>query len=652
MVDVPLIPRRVLFGDPDKSLVRLSPDGKKLSFLAPLDGVRNVWVAPTDAPEKAKPVTHETGRGIYVYHWAYTSEHILYLKDKDGDENWRITSVEVESGRGVELTPLEGVQAQINRLSPRVPEEILVGLNDRDPRFHDLWRVDIITGNRTFVLKNEGFAEFVADDDHRVRLAVRFVPTGGVELCALGDRGWIVVDRIEPEDALTTRFVDLDRAGRVLYLLDSRDRDAAAAVAWNLETGEKLVLAANPRCDAEELLLHPTERTVQAVAFTYERRRWQVVDETVAPDLSYLQSLVDGELWVLSRSLDDSRWIVAYERDAGPIEYWLYDRRDGTGRFLFTQRKELEGVPLARMYPQVIPARDRLPLVSYLTLPLWADQGNCRPSEPLPMVLLVHGGPWGRDTWGYNTWHQWLANRGYAVLSVNFRGSTGFGKAFVNAANREWAGKMHDDLLDAVDWAVKEKLADPKRVAIMGASYGGYATLVGLTFSPEVFASGVDIVGPSSLITLLENIPPYWEPIRPLLSTRVGDPATEEGRALLWERSPLRYVDRIRRPLLIGQGANDPRVKKTESDQIVQAMQDHGIPVTYVLYPDEGHGFMRPENARSFHAVAEAFLARFLGGRAEPIGEDLHGASLEVSVGAEHIPELSAALQAGEIRTK
>lgn len=331
--------------------------------------------------------------------------------------------------------------------------------------------------------------------------------------------------------------------------------------------------------------------------------------------------------------------------DDGPIRYYLYDRIQKKATFLFTNQRDLEGVKLSKIHPVVIKSRDGLDLISYLTLPYWTDSDHdARPNARLPMVLFVHGGPWARDSWGYNPYHQWLANRGYAVLSVNYRGSTGFGKDFINASNLEWAGKMHDDLIDAVNWAIDQGIADKHKIAIMGGSYGGYATLVGLTFTPEVFTCGVDIVGPSNLRTLLETIPPYWKPMMDMWSTRVGDPRTEEGRKFLDSRSPLTYVDRIRKPLLIGQGANDPRVKQSESDQIVRAMQEKNIPVTYILYSDEGHGFARPENRLSFNAVAEQFLAQHLGGRAQPIGDDFQGSTIQVPSGADQIPGLSEAL--------
>jgi dipeptidyl aminopeptidase/acylaminoacyl peptidase len=385
---------------------------------------------------------------------------------------------------------------------------------------------------------------------------------------------------------------------------------------------------------------------MQAVAFNYARPEWKVLDRSIQADLDYLKTVAGGDISVTSRTLDDRTWTVAYLMDNRPVRFYLYDRTARRARFLFTNRKALEDLPLATMHPVVIESRDGQDLVSYLTLPVDSDRGRRgRPDRPLPMVLAVHGGPWARDGWGLIPEHQWLANRGYAVLSVNFRGSTGFGKRFINAANGEWAGKMHDDLIDAVNWAVQERIADKDRIAIMGGSYGGYAALVGLTFTPDVFACGVSLVGPSSIITLLNTIPPYWEPEIAMFTTRVGDHRTEEGRRFLESRSPLTFVEGIRRPLLIGQGANDPRVKQSESDQIVDAMQRKGIPVTYALYSDEGHGFARPENRMSWSAVVEAFLSRHLGGRFEPVGNDFAGSTITVPTGAGGAPGLEEALR-------
>lgn len=645
MEDVPLIPRDVLFSDPDRTSVQISPDGRWISFLAPRNGVLNVWVAPADAPDAAAPVTDARDRGIAGYSWTYLDSHLIYVQDTAGDENWRLYRLDVTTGESVLLTPESGVNAQIVAISPKHPQEIVVGLNDRLPEWHDLYRVDLRTGERALLHENEGMLRYLLDDDYNVRFAETMTPDGGTLVLARTEEGWEPFMQISMEDALTTAVLDLDPTGTKLYAIDSRDRNTAALVILDLETGEKTVVYEDPKADVSHALIHPTKRTIQAAASTYERTVWKILDPEIEGDFAYLKTVADGELAGFSRTLDDSVWIVAYVVDDGPVRYYRYDRKKRRAEFLFTNRSALEEYTLARMHPVIIPSRDGLELVSYLTLPPWVKTDGLRPERPLPMVLEVHGGPWSRDTWGYNTLHQWLANRGYAVLSVNFRGSVGFGKQFLNAGIREWGGKMHDDLIDAVQWAIAQGIADPDKICISGGSYGGYAALVGLTMTPDVFACGVSIVGPSNLVTLLESIPPYWTPQIEFFATRVGDHRTPEGREFLLERSPITYVDRIKKPLLIGQGANDPRVKQSESDQIVAAMQEAGIPVTYVLYPDEGHGFARPQNRRSFYAIQEAFFHQHLGGRLEPIGDDFAGSSLTVPEGASEIPGLQEALE-------
>lgn len=642
-----LIPRKVLFGNPDRITVRLSPDGTKISFLAPVNDVLNVWVGPIEDPISARPITQDTDRGIYRYFWSYTNEHIIYIQDKAGEENWRIYSVHVETNITKDLTPLEGVNARIQGVSPKFPYEILVALNDRVPELHDIYRVNIETGHRELIEENEVFAGYMVDDDYNIRFAYMMTADGGYELLEPNHESeWELFLKVPMEDTLTTDPIGFDKTGNSLYMIDSRDRNTAALFQLNIENKDRIMLAENETADVDDLIFHPTEKTVQAVAFHYDRKHWQVLDEDILQDLTYLKSIDDGDVEIVSRTLDDKYWIVAYILDNGPVQYYLYDHIKQKAEFLFTNNQQLEDLPLAQMHPTVIESRDGLNLVSYYTLPLNShENGDLRPRDPLPMILLVHGGPWSRDIWGYDSQHQWLANRGYAVLSVNFRMSTGFGKEFINAGNLEWGGKMHDDLIDAVQWAVDEGIADPDRIAIMGASYGGYATLAGMTFTPEIFACGIDIVGPSNLVTLLESLPPYWEPTIELFAKRVGDHRTDEGKQFLIERSPLTYVDRIQNPLLIGQGANDPRVKQSESDQIVQSMEEKEIAVTYVLYPDEGHGFARPENRLSFYAVVEAFLSECLGGSYEPIGDDFKGSSITVPTGAEHIPDLIEELQ-------
>ena len=653
-----LISRQVLFGNPDKASLKISPNHQMISFLAPVNDVLNVWVAPIDKPNEAVAITKDTLRGIRTYFWSYNNEQVIYLQDVGGDENWQVHAVNVDTKEDKNLTPFEEItgpegkpvtlpngkplrpRAQIQEVSYKYPNEILIGLNTRNPQFFDIYRLNIIDGTLQMIQQNDRFLGFQTDDDYNIRYAMQSTPDGGNELFVPdGKGGWKTFDKIPMEDALTTWPIGFDKTGKILYMIDSRGRNTAALTSVNLETGNKEVIFEDPRADLSDVMIQPTEKTIEAVETDYLRTEWTVLDNSIKPDFDYLKTVADGDLNVTSRSLDDNVWTVAYTKDDGPVYYYIYDRPDKKAEFLFTNRKELEKVQLSKMYPLEIKSRDGLTLVSYLTLPHNSDK-NGRPDSPLPMVLFVHGGPWARDSWGYNPYHQWLADRGYAVLSVNYRGSTGFGKEFLNAGNHEWAGKMHDDLIDAVNWAVDQKIADKNKVAIMGGSYGGYATLVGLTFTPNFFACGVDIVGPSNLVTLLQTIPPYWTPMINMFTSRVGDFRTEDGIKFLLSRSPITYVDSIRKPLLIGQGANDPRVNQAEADQIVKAMQEKNIPVTYVLYPDEGHGFARPENRMSFNAVAEIFLSQFLGGRSEPIGNDFQNSSITVPAGAQYVPTL------------
>ncbi len=648
--DVPLIPRREFFGNPEKARARISPDGSQLAFLAPVEGVLNVWVCPADDLEAARPITKDNHRGVTNFFWAYTNKHVLYLQDKDGDEDWHVYAVELATDEITDLTPLKDISAQIEGVSEKFPEEVLIGINDRDNHeLHDIYRINILSGERELIQKNPGFAGFLTDDDYRVRFAVTYTPNAG-QLYLLPDKdaesGWKDYLEIDAEDAMTSGAQGFDKSGDLLYFLDSRNRNTAALTTIDLKTGEQKVLAENDKADISGVIAHPTEKNIQAVSFTYMRTEWQVLDDSIAADLEYLETVEDGELQLTSRTLDDRRWTVAYTRDDGPVDFYLYDRDAKKARFLFTSTPSLEHLPLVKMHALEIEARDGLKLVSYLSLPKHSDpDGDGVPEQPLPMVLSVHGGPWARDDWGYDPEHQLWANRGYAVLSVNYRGSTGFGKEFINAANRQWAAAMHEDLIDAVNWAVERGVARKDKVAIAGGSYGGYATLVGLTFTPDVFACGIDLVGPSSLITLMENPPPYWAPFMPVMKLRVGDWTTEEGREFLTSRSPLHFVDKIQRPLLIGQGAQDPRVKQAEADQIVKAMQEKKIPVTYVLYPQEGHGFARPENRFAFYAIAEAFLVENLGGRREDYGDAFKDANFEVPAGSNEVPGLAGALE-------
>jgi dipeptidyl aminopeptidase/acylaminoacyl peptidase len=642
-----LLPRSDVFGNPERANAELSPDGKMLAFLAPRDGVLNVWVAPTADPAAARPVTSEAERPVFNYFWSPDSSRVFYLQDQGGNENYLLFSVDLEGKATEAHTPFEGTRAVVYAISPEVPDAILVGLNNRNPQFHDVYRLDLETGRLSFVFQNDEWASLDFDRQLKLRLGVKQTPAGGYELSKFDDKGQATAfAAIGPEDGLTTRPAGFASDG-TLYMLDSRGRDKAALTAVDLATGKSTVIGESDQADVDGTIRDPRTGEVQAFSANYLKPRMSPVGDALKGDIEFLDKNAGGAWSVGSQSDDNRLWTVGVDRVTEPYAYYLYDREKKSLAKLFTTRPALEGKTLAAMHAREISSRDGLTLVSYLTLPPGTDpDGDGQPVKPLPTVLFVHGGPWARDDFGYNPVHQWLANRGYAVLSVNYRGSTGFGKSFLNAANGEFAGKMHDDLIDAVNWALQAGIAKEGEVAIMGGSYGGYATLVGVTFTPDAFACGVDIVGPSSLVTLIESFPEYWKPfLEATWYKRVGDPRTEAGRKDLLARSPITRVDRIKVPLLIAQGANDPRVTKLESDQLAAAMKERGIPVTYVLYPDEGHGFAEAGNRISFFAVSEAFLSKCLGGRFEPIGDDFEGASLQVLEGTDYVPGLADALK-------
>ena len=648
---VELIARDALFGNPERTNVQISPDGKYLSWTAPVDGVMNVWTAPAADPSKAKAVTDDKARGIRQYFWSYRADTLLYLRDTGGDEDFHLYSVDLKTGTKRDLTAYSKTRAQVVGVSHLHPETILVGMNDRDAQWHDLYKVDLASGKREIAEKNDQeIAGYLADADYKVRYAQKSRPDGGSDILKPdGKGGWTKADDIPFSDSLTTAPGSFTTDGKIQYFSDSRGRDTSALYAIDVASGKKTVVHEDQRADVGDTLSDPKTGVVQAVSVNYLRDEWKAIDGAIAPDLKALAGIGPGEFFVSARTLDDKTWIVGYSAAETPAVYYRYDRDGKTaGKLtkLFSVRPKLDGKPLVPMWAHEIKARDGLTLVSYLSLPKSADaNGDGKADKPVPLVLFVHGGPWARDQYGYNGAHQWLANRGYAVLSVNYRGSTGFGKKFVNAGDGEWAAKMHDDLIDAAQWAVKQGYTKQDEIAIMGGSYGGYATLVGLTFTPDAFKCGVDIVGPSNLNTLLSTIPPYWKAVFEQFAKRVGDPRTEDGKKLLADRSPLSRVDAIKKPLLIGQGANDPRVKQPESDQIVEAMKKKNIPVTYVLFPDEGHGFQRPENSKAFYAVAEGFLSQCMGGRAQPIGSDFAGSSIGVPQGADGVPGLADALK-------
>ena len=610
-----LIPRRVLFGNPERVSPRISPNGTSLAWIAPDNGVLNVWTAPVGADgvdwDSATVVTSDTDRGIRVFRWAHDGRHLLYLQDTGGDENWRLYDVDLHTMQRRDLTPFEGVQAQILATEKKYPSEVLVGLNRDNPALHDVYRLDLVTGDMVKQVENPGFAGWVADTELVTRVGVGLESDGSLVIKVRDDADgdWRLLQTLPAEDAMTSGPMAISADGSSMLAMSSAGVDTGRLVRVDLASGAEEVLAEDPDADVSGVRVNPDTREPQIVTWVKDRTEYRVLDPALEADLAAIRALHPGDPEIVAQDHSDMVWLVAFTNDAGPVPFFLYDRRRREGHFLFDHQPELSRYELAPMEPFSYQARDGLTIHGYATFPPGAGRSG------LPMVLNVHGGPWARDTWGFDSEAQWLANRGYLSVQVNFRGSTGYGKAFVNAGDREWGAAMQNDLTDAVAYAIAQGWADPERVAIFGGSYGGYAALAGVTFTPDLYRCAVDIVGPSNLKTLIETIPPYWQPQIALFHRRVGNPETDAE--FLWSRSPLSRAASIKTPLLIAQGANDPRVKQAESEQIVAAMRDAGIDYEYILFPDEGHGFAKPENRLRFYAAAERFLARHLGGRVE-----------------------------------
>lgn len=620
-----LIPRDVLLGNPERLRPQLAPDGTKLAWLQPDEkNVMQVWVRSLggDAGDDTAMVSADKKRGIRNFQWAEDSRTVLYLQDSDGDENFHVFAVDLATKNTRDLTPFQNVRAGIIDTHPKAPDTVLVQVNLRDRKTFDVHRVSLKTGALELDTQNPGdVTQWITDSNMLVRAAMVATPEGGQEVRVRDTMKlpWKSLIKVGPEESLAVYGFTLD--GRGLFMGSSVGSDTQRVIEKNLKTGSERQLAKSETSDPTGIALHPVKHEVHGVAFDVNgRNEWTTLDSTFTADLAAIRTAVSGDLEVTSRDLADTQWIVAATQDVGPVKYYRYARKEKVAEYLFSHQPKLEGLPLVELKPVSFPARDGLQLNGYFAQPAGAKG----------LVLLVHGGPWARDGWRYNGEVQLLANRGYAVLQVNYRGSTGYGKRFLNAGNKQWGRAMHDDLLDAVEWAVKQGV-DAKKICIMGGSYGGYAALAGAAFTPDTFRCAVDLVGPSNLQTLLRTIPPYWAAMKGQFSKRVGD--VDVDAELLKKASPLFSADRIKIPLLIAQGANDPRVKQAESEQIVAAMEKAGLPVTYVLYPDEGHGLARPENRTDYYARVEAFLAQALGGRVEPMpGEKIPGSSAVVKV--------------------
>lgn len=607
---VPLIPRDVLFGNPERVSPTLSPDGTRLGYVAPLDGVLNVWVGPADNASAAQAVTHDTDRGIRVFMFCHDDRTLLYLQDTDGDEDWRLYAHNLESGDTQLVSPESGVTVQVLEHNQWHPSTVLIGLNADDPALHDVYRLDLDTLTTEKVETNPGYAAWVIDSDLTIRGGMALTEDGGLVTYLRNADGvdelW---QEVGPDDVATTGLYGFSRDGKTAYLVSSVGVNASRLIAVDLADGSETVLAEDPSYDVAGIAQHPETLEPQAVTFVKDRKVWQFLDGTFGDEVQHLTGRLGGEVGIDRGVRGDRRWLVSDVVADGPVRYFVYDLDTRDLVFLFSHKPKLDEFRLAEMEPFSFSARDGLTIHGYVTFPVGV------PRENLPAVLNVHGGPWARDTWGYHPEAQWLANRGYACVQVNFRGSTGYGKAFGNAGNKQWGRAMHTDLLDAVEHLAELGWIDASRVGIYGGSYGGYAALAGAAFTPDVFRCAVDMVGPSNLLTLLESVPEYWKPQIKFMHTRVGDPETEGD--MLWERSPLSKVDDIAIPILVAQGKNDPRVKVAEAEQIVSALQDKGLDYEYLLFEDEGHGLAKPENRERFYAAMEKFLADHLGGRCE-----------------------------------
>jgi dipeptidyl aminopeptidase/acylaminoacyl peptidase len=643
---VQLIERARMVGNVGRQLSRISPDGQWLSWVAPHGGTINLWIAPIATPDKARQLTQEKIDRVSSYVWAPDSASLFYTQDRGGNQNFVIYHVSLAGEPARALTPAENTRAQIVAVSPLVKDRILVSLNSRNPRWQDLYSLDVKSGKLEPLLQNDGYSRFVADPNLVVRAAIKARTDGGSDVHAV-DSGRIAPSPFESipyEDGRTTAVLGYSADAKTLYWRDSRGRDTAALVAQDVRTGEKRVLGAHAHADVVATTANPATGRIDAYAVNPGRSDWTGLTADTRRDFQRLARQLDGDIEINSRTDADDKWVVLLKAPNRPSTSYLYDRASGRTTELSDGPDDLSDAALGEKHAVSIKSRDGLIQAAYLTLPSGSDRdGDGRPDAPLPLVIFLHGGPWERTEFGYDATSVFLANRGYAVLAPNFRASIGFGKAYVSAGDGEWGRKMNDDVIDAAEWAVSQGIAIRDKVAVYGASYGGYGVLAALAFTPDRFACGVDMFGPSDVQAQVESDAVRNESRRTEYYRRVGDPTTEAGRARLAERSPAFHADAIRRPLLVAQGTNDPQVRKPQSDQIVEALKSRGATVTYLVFPGEGHGFTRPENVIAFRGVAEHFLAQCLGGRAEPFGQSLRASPVIIQHGANFIEGLQEA---------
>ncbi len=648
----PIIDRELFFGDPAYSGAKISPDGKYISFRKQFKGVMNIWVKSIGQKfSEARPVTADSIRPVSGYFWSRDSKYILYVQDKGGDENFRVYAVDPKAAGdpvppAKDLTPLEKVRAEIIDVPKNTPNEILIGLNDRDPQLHDVYRVNLGTGERTLIRKNTNqIAGWQTDLNGNLKLGIRIDQQGGTEILnLLKDSVKTIYKVANEEEAYPIRFTP---DGNSFYLATNKgdDIDMTQLVLFNLETSKIGFVDKDPENEVDFSSAIFSDKTNKLLATVYvgDKLRIYPKDKEFAVIYEKMKkALPEGNYGVSSITDDEKLWVISVSSDVDPGSVYLFNTETGKSEFLYKSRPELNSDYLSHVKPVTYSAGDGLKIHAYLTLPKGLEAKN------LPLVMFIHGGPWSRDKWGYNPIAQFLANRGYAVFQPNFRGSTGFGKKYLNAGNKQWGkGAMQSDITDGVNYLTAKGIADPKKIAIAGGSYGGYATLAGLAFTPDLYVAGFDIVGPSNIITLLKSIPPYWAPIKKIFDIRVGDINDPKDLEMLKEASPLNYSKDIKAPLYVVQGANDPRVKKTESDQIVIALRDLNRKVEYMLAPDEGHGYAGLENRMAMFTAMEQFLGKYLGGRIQTeIKPDIEKRLKKISV---DIDTLKVSAEIGEI---
>ncbi len=650
----PLIDRELIFGNPEIAAAELSPNGQYIAFLKPWKDTRNVYVKSVGEPfSAARLLTTESKRPVAGYFWTRDSKYILYVKDNDGDENYNVYAVDPsakpEAGADApvsrDLTGLKGVRVILYEAPKSDPDIVYIGLNDRDKAWHDLYKLRISTGEKTLLRKNtDRIVGWSFDLKGQLRLAERNADNGDTEILRVdADKLTNIYSCSVFETCAPLHFLpDSSR----LYMETNKGMDLISLVLLDPATGMTEMVESDPlgKMDLGGATFSEATDKLLETWYFHDRVKIYFKDKAFGEDNHWIEHHYPGEeIKVVSRTRDESLWLVTVVSDREPGRTVLFDRK---AHMLTPQFKIWEKLPrqdLTEMKSVTYKSSDGLEIPAYLTLPKGI------PAKNLPTLVIPHGGPWGRDLWGYNPLAQFFANRGYAVLMPNFRGSTGYGRKFLDAGNLEWGRKMQDDVTWGVKYLVAEGIADPKRVGILGGSYGGYATLAGVAFTPDLYAAAVDIVGPSNLITLMESIPPYWEAARKTFAVRMGDVSTAEGKALLAERSPLNFTDKIKTPLLVAQGANDPRVNRHEAEQIVIALRDRGFPVEYLLAPDEGHGFARPVNNLALFMESEMFLAQHLGGRFQDGGSPESVARLKEIIVDPKTVVLAKKLDAGAV---